>query len=214
MVCDMDSETLKINERKVVTKLVKYLKELMPYDIWYRTNYILRSAKAFSTQPEVDLLICRKERDEKYPPILAAEVKYIRTTRNGRIVPSYYSGLDEALALLILGFDKVVLIHLVEEEILSKIFLHYAKILSDTIKRLNLPLGYRVYSLTSLGDVRFCRTVRLKSGSIYNLKNLWVLPPLNPLLRDNSDLGSVVRKNRKALVNALGVRDKGSHRAL
>jgi len=65
---------------------------------------------------------------------------------------SYYSGLDEALAPLVLGFDHVLLIHLVERK-LHKTFLNYAKTLSDIIKRLKVPIGYRIYALSLSGSI-------------------------------------------------------------
>ncbi|RLG76706.1 MAG: hypothetical protein DRO12_04070 [Thermoprotei archaeon] len=196
-----------IDERKVLTKLVEYLRESLSYEIWHWKNYVLRAKELFPRRPEIDLIICRKEKDAKVPPLFAAEVKYIRSTKTGRVSPSYYSGLDEALALLILGFDKVMLIHLVEEKVLSMVFLDYAKLLSGTIKSLKLPLGYRVYALTLSGDLYIYRTIRLGTGNTYNLEDLWVTPPPNPLLKGNSSLGEIVRRNRRALVNTLGIKD-------
>ncbi len=196
-----------VDERKVLAKLVEYLRESLSYEIWHWKNYILRAKELFPRRPEIDLIICRKEKDSKVPPLLAAEVKYIRTTRTGRVNPSYYSGLDEALALLILGFDEVMLIHLVEEEVLSTVFLDYAKLLSSMIKSLRLPLGYRVYALTSSTDLYIYKTVRLWANEIYDLENLWVPLTPNPLLKDGGNLGKIVKRNRKLLVNALGVKD-------
>lgn len=197
----------RVDEREAVIKLAEYLRKLAPYKIWYRTNYVLRSSEFFPTQPEIDLIICRIEKDEKFPPILAAEVKYVRSTKDGYINPSYYSGLDEALALLVLGFDNVLLIHLVEEKLLTTVFLNYAKTLSDIIRGLKLPIGYRVYALSvSDSDISFYRFVRSRTGSIVDLRSLWVEPPPNPLLTDNSDLGKLAKKNRKALARTLGIR--------
>jgi len=196
-----------VDERKVLAKLVEYLRESLSYEIWYWKNYVLRAKELFPRRPEIDLIICRKEKDAKVPPLLAAEVKYIRTTKTGRVSPSYYSGLDEALALLILGFDKVMLIHLVEEGVLSTVFLDYAKLLSSMIKSLGLPLGYRVYALALSTDLHIYKTVKLWAGDIYDLENLWVSPTPNPLLKDRSNLGKAVRRNRKLLVNTLGIKD-------
>ena len=196
-----------VDERRVLAKYVEYLKESLPYEIWYWRNYVLRAKGLFPRRPEIDLIICRKEKDVKVPPLFAAEVKYIRITKTNRVNPSYYSGLDEALALLILGFDKVMLIHLVEEKVLSTVFLDHAKLLSDTIKILKLPLGYRIYALTLSDDVYIYRTIRLRTGNTYNLEDLWVAAPPNPLLKDNSSLGETVRRNRRMLDNILGIKD-------
>ena len=196
-----------INERKVLARLVEHLKKSLPYEIEYWKNYVLRARELFPRRPEIDLIICRKEKDVKVPPLFAAEIKYIRTTRTGRVNPSYYSGLDEALALLILGFDKIMLIHLVEEKVLSTVFLRYAKLLSDMISSLKLPLGYRIYALTLFDDIYIYRTIELGAGNLYNLVDLWVTPPPNPLLRKNSSLGKIVRSNRKVLVDMLGIND-------
>ena len=52
-------------KEKAVIKLVEYLGELAPYEIWYRTNYVLRSPDLFPTQPEIDLVICHREKRMK-----------------------------------------------------------------------------------------------------------------------------------------------------
>lgn len=197
-----------VNERKVLIRFVEYLRKSLSYEIQYWKNYVLKAKGLFPRQPEIDLIICRKKGNAKVPPLFAAEVKYIRTTSTGHFSPSYYSGLDEALALLVLGFDRVMLIHFVEENLLSMVFLDYAKLLSDMIKALKLPLGYRVYALTLSGDPNIYRTVELKVGnvrSLYDLRKLWIDPPQNPLLSDDSDLGAIVKRNREILMKVLGI---------
>jgi len=198
----------KIDEKKVLAKFVEHLRGSLPYEIWCWKNYVLRVKEIFPRRPEIDLIICRKEKDAKVPPVFAAEVKYIRATKTDRVSPSYYSGLDEALALLILGFDGAMLIHLVEEGALSAVFLDYAKLLSSMIRSLKLPLGYRIYAVTSSGDIHIYRTAKLETGDGYNLEELWIPPLPNPLLNDNSSLGEVVRRNRKVLVNTLGIKEE------
>lgn len=197
----------KLYEKSIVTRLAKYLSKTTRYRIGYWTNYVLRSSRAFPTRPEIDLIICRIEKGERVLPILGAEVKYIHTTKDGIISPSYYSGLDEALALLLLGFDSVLLIHIAEKGLLTTAFLDYAKILSSMIRVLRLPMGYRVYAFSVSGsDIFFYRSVELRTGSIIRLENLWVKPPLNPLLTDSSGLGRLVKENREVLARALGIR--------
>jgi len=168
----------------------------------------LRAEEAFPRRFDIDLIICRKEKGAKVPPVFAAEAKYIRVTKTDHVSHGYYSGLDEALALLIMGFDRVMLIHFVEESVLSTVFLDYAKLLSSMIRSLKLPLGYRIYAVTSSGDIHIYRTVKMETGNIYDLEELWIPPPPNPLLNDNSSLGEIVRKNRKLLVNILGIKEE------
>jgi len=196
-----------MNEKKIVARFVEHLRGSLPYEIWLWKNYVLKVKGAFPRRPEIDLIICRKEKDSKVPPVFAAEAKYIRTTEAYDVSPSYYSGLDEALALLILGFDGVMLIHFVEESVLPTVFLDYAKLLSNMIRSLKLPIGYRVYSVASSGDIHIYRTVKLETGDVYNLEELWIPPPPNPLLNDNSRLGDIVRRNRKVLVDTLGIKE-------
>lgn len=188
-----------------MAKLAEYLKNVFHHSIWYYTNYILKPSKFFPTQPEIDLITCRIEKTKKLPPIYAAEVKYLRTTKDGHVNLSYYSGLDEALALLILGFDHVSLIHLIEKELFMTDLLYYVRTLSDVMRELNLPIGYRVYAVSiSENNVFFYRSVASRSGHI-DLDKLWVEPPSNPLLTAESEVGELARKNRKRLANNLGI---------
>ncbi|PSO07201.1 hypothetical protein B9Q04_12110 [Candidatus Marsarchaeota G2 archaeon BE_D] len=193
-----------VKEKEVTEKLAQHLKQMLGYEIWYRTNFVLKSFKFFPRQPDIDILLCRVNNGNRVPPITAAEVKYIRTARGGRVNPSYYSGLDEAVALLLLGFDHVLLIHVVDEKVLSKVYLGYAKLLSELIRTLGLPLGYRVYAFNS-EKLLLHRVIRLGNDNSYELEGLWVIPRVNPFLGKNDDLGKAVVKNRKLLADKLGI---------
>jgi len=194
-------ETSKLDERKVVKYFAKYLSDQSGGKLWYHTSYVARRSEFFPTQPEVDLVFGRLEGGVRVPPVCAAEVKYIRFSGSGYVSYSYYSGLDESLALLVLGFDYVYLVHLVEGHLLETDFRRSIKVTSDMIKELRLPVGYMVYAVSSLsGGPYFYRRV---SG--VDLKELWVDPPPNPLLQVKGGLGEIVRKNRRSLLHELHI---------
>jgi len=200
---------MKVDERKVIDLFVKFLKQRLNYDINYWKNYVLKAKEIFPRSPDIDLIICRKERGENIPPLRAFEVKYIRSA-NDNLRYSYYEGLDEALALLAFGFDEVSLIHIVEEGVLSHGFLRYTEFLSSMIKALELPIGYYVYSLVLSGGPNIHPTVRRPAG-LYNLEQLWVKPPKNPLLELEDYVGEVARKNRNYIVSKLDIKERFRH---
>jgi len=115
------------NNKHALTELAKYLEELHHKDGILK---IIRTKEAFPRKPEIDLMICRRENNARTPPLIAAEVKYVRST---------------------------------EAEPMS-------------------PRAPRA-------------------------EDLWIEPPLNPLLKDDSKLGEVARRNREALTSVLGVKD-------
>lgn len=196
----------KLNEKDIVNALAMYLKEQTPYKICYYTNYVLRPPRFFPTQPDIDLILCRVDNGVKVSPIQAAEIKYIRSNRDGHVTPSYYAGLDEALALLLFGFDKVELIHIVEEKSLTMVYLNYARLLAALVNSLKLPLGYRVYVTIPSDSPGIYKTIRTDTGNIYNLENLWVAAPQNPLLTVENDIGNIARKNRRLLADILRIK--------
>jgi len=194
-------EISKLDERKVVEYFAKYLSDQSGGRLWYHTSYVVPRSEFFPTQPEVDLVFGQLEGGVRVPPVSAAEVKYIRFSGGRYVSYSYYSGLDESLALLVLGFDRVYLIHLVEGHLLETDFRRSVKVISDMIKELRLPVGYIVYAVSTLsGEPYFYRRV---PG--VDLRELWVDPLLNPLLQVKGELGEMVRKNRRSLLHELHI---------
>ena len=126
--------------------MAKHLRERYQCDLLYRRGVnVAKIAGVFPTQPEVDLVLCCSEGSRLKPPIIATEIKYIRGTSSG-MSWSYYSGLDEAIALLLLGFDYVLLVNVFDEIALKTRYLENAKALSGLIQRLGARGGYRVYA--------------------------------------------------------------------
>jgi hypothetical protein len=83
---------------------------------------------------------------EKGGERIAVEVKYFRDS------PKFYLGLDEALALLLHGYDKVYLLHVLDTALSEKCEDHVSKALAI----INLtPIGYMF--MVGRGDPRVLR---------------------------------------------------------
>ena len=193
-----------LNERKIVDALIEYLKRDTP-QVHHFKGYVLRAQGFFPTQPEIDLILYAVKDSENVPPIRAAEVKYIRSGKDGRLYPSYYAGLDEALSLLVVGFDNVELIHVVEERSLVTVYLEHAKLLAKLVRNLELPIGYRVLAAFPSEFPIISSVVRTRAGEI-DLKSFWVQAPTNPLLSAEDELGEIARNNRKILAKSLKIK--------
>lgn len=90
-----------------------------------------------SQSPDADLLLSRGGK------ATAVEVKYFRSS------PRFYEGLDEALALLLQGFDEVYLLHVFDSDIEGQA--EEAASRAERIVRLT-PVGYMV--MTGRGEPR------------------------------------------------------------
>jgi hypothetical protein len=101
-------------------------------------------------QPDVDILF-RKGDD-----IRAVEVKMFHLNAKSRLSRSYYEGIDQALALLTLGFNRVALWHIFDRDIgLNKFASHgsYAQLFT---RELRLPIDFTaMYLVKDKGDYRF-----------------------------------------------------------
>jgi hypothetical protein len=83
---------------------------------------------------------------EKNNEKIAIEVKYFKDT------PKFYLGLDEALALLLHGYDKVYLLHVLDTALSDKCENHVSKALAI----INLtPIGYMF--MIGRGDPKILR---------------------------------------------------------
>lgn len=103
-----------------------------------------RWEKAFSTeapipQPQIDLLVVR---DNTWLGIELKYIKYQRARKNRLVLPSYYEGIGQALALLRYGFDSVSLWHCFSSLIDRHDILYRADQTGALIQDLGLPIGY------------------------------------------------------------------------
>ncbi|MEM0463620.1 MAG: hypothetical protein QW700_07960 [Desulfurococcaceae archaeon] len=194
-----------MEEREVAEALARHLRERYQCDLFHRRGVnVAKVPGVFPTQPEVDLVLYCREGMRLKPPIIATEIKYIRGTPSG-MSWSYYSGLDEAIALLLLGFDYVLLVHIIDEIALKTRYLEYAKALSGLIQRLGVPVGYRVYASTRVdGTISIYRMLEIgDTGHFIDLKDFWVDPRPNLLLELDDELGKRARANRSLILEYL-----------
>lgn len=91
-------------------------------------------------QPEIDLILV----DSSYD-LSAVEVKYFRMAIS-RITPSsYYKGIEEALALLRMGFSYVNLWHFFDEGVPLDLINSYVEAASNLVSTLDVPIGYKAF---------------------------------------------------------------------
>lgn len=88
-------------------------------------------------QPQIDLLLVDSSLE-----LVSVELKYMRLDEDGRIDHPFYSGIDEALALLGFGFVCVSLWHCFDERIPTDIVRKYRERTSSLIESLDLPINY------------------------------------------------------------------------
>jgi CheY-like chemotaxis protein len=96
--------------------------------------------------PDIDIFFWNKECSFGEPPLLAAEVKYFRM-KAGKVYPSIYQGLDEALMLMTFGFNYVILLHLLDPEIPSDVRQQYKTIMTDIARPDMLGINYCTWTL-------------------------------------------------------------------
>jgi hypothetical protein len=89
-------------------------------------------------QPQIDLLFVG--RDLK---LLAAEIKYYRLSENAPLNQPYYSGIEEALALLRFGFTCVSLWHFFDSEVPETVMKKYVSNCWGLTT--GLPINYRAF---------------------------------------------------------------------
>jgi hypothetical protein len=161
-------------------------------------------------QPDVDILF-RKGDD-----IRAVEVKVFHLNAAKTLSRSYYEGLDQALALLRLGFNRVALWHIFDMDIELVKFVSYGSSMQIFVRQqLRLPLDFTaMYIAKDNGGYRFVPTQPLlkdrETGQLITARSLRAIDdPLlpfvwetnNPLLKDE-----LVAKTRTAMLEWLGDR--------
>lgn len=205
-----------IDEHTVVLKYVKMLEHRRDR-FWYRTRYVpkiemdLRPSPGIIshgftlTQPEVDLLYGFID-GQKKSLVVAAEFKYIRLDSSGRLSHSFYEGLDEAIALLALGVDHVLLVHVFDEKIAEEVLMYSASLLSQLICSTGIPIGYEVYvAYTTKSEDPWISSY---TPSQYDLTRLYLDLKPNPLLVCNEPICTAVKKNREALIRELELKSR------
>jgi len=104
-------------------------------------------------QPEIDLIF--KNGDN----IRAVEVKCFRLRTSNSLSGSYYEGIDQALALLMYGFNNVALWHVFDQTINPKQFMTSGSTAQLFIReQLKLPIDFTALVLVSREDYFFIPT--------------------------------------------------------
>ena len=162
-------------------------------------------------QPDIDILFRNNE------DIRAVEVKVFKITGEGRLSRSYYEGIDQALALLMLGFNRVALWHIFDRNVGIKWFARHGSSLQLFIReQLKLPIDFTaLYLIRSKKDYDFVPTKPIVDNfQTMNLVDVRLLrkiedPELpflwktsNPLMRYPH-----IMNVRKAILEWLDIRD-------
>mgnify|MGYP001030022815 CR=1 FL=1 len=105
-------------------------------------------------QPEIDLIF--KNGDD----IRAVEIKCFHLRTNNSLSKSYYEGIDQALALLMYGFNKVALWHIFDQNINPRQFIASGSTAQVFIRnQLKLPIDFTaLYLIVSGKDCLFIPT--------------------------------------------------------
>jgi len=98
--------------------------------------------------PDIDFLLVPRV-SSTHPLIIAVEAKAVYL-RNNRTNIKFYEGLDEALALLRFGVDKVLFFQVflvpgrnnTERDQMIEIFIHYPIAVRDIVRTTGLPISY------------------------------------------------------------------------
>jgi len=96
-----------------------------------------------SAQPQIDILLV-----DKALWLLSAEIKFFRKTKRNQTSHPFYTGIDEALALLRFGFQVVSLWHFFDEALGAEEAMKNYRSCSSLIGTLDLPLNYEAYWMT------------------------------------------------------------------
>jgi len=97
-------------------------------------------------QPEIDIIL-RKGDD-----IRAIEVKLFHHEKNNRLSRPYYIGIDQALALLMYGFNSVALWHIFDEKIPSNLVTSGVNAQIFIRHKLELPIDFTALLLRKKGN--------------------------------------------------------------
>lgn len=152
-----------MGERTVVDKLAARLKERNQHfskdddqhlgNVYTRVNparsrgvnSLLRALYGGLTprlQPEIDVIL------KKGGDIRAIEVKLFRLRSNNSLSRSYYEGIDQAIALLMYGFNRAALWHVFDQDIeMSKVRAYGSIAQVFIVDKLKLPIDYTAWCL-------------------------------------------------------------------
>jgi hypothetical protein len=153
---------------------------------------------------------------KKGDDIRAIEVKLFKLRSNNSLSRSYYEGIDQAIALLMYGFNRAALWHVFDQDIeMSKVSTYGSIAQVFIVDKLKLPIDYTAWCLDRsgpdyefiptkpiLGDFRSMDvklTIPLVKIQDPRLRFVWVRG--NPLLEDGR-----VRNIREALMQWLDKR--------
>ena len=163
-------------------------------------------------QPEIDLIL-RKGDD-----IRAIEVKCFQLRGKNCLNKSYYEGIDQTLALLMYGFDKVALWHVFDESISVQQFATSGSTAQLFVReQLKLPIDYTaLYMKRNRRDLQFIptqpRVTGFSSMELVDFKELTTIE--DPRFRFTWQSSSTimdfprVRNLRRVLINWLDQRDQ------
>lgn len=153
-------------ERKVVDKVKGYLESTYADQVkvlgqriglWRFAELRNRLPHCFLS-PDIDILLT--DRISSQPPLIGAEVKAIYLGKGTRLNINFYDGLDEALALLRFGLDRVLLFQVfivplkngMQANSMVKTFVYYPIPTREIIRTLNLPISYTPSLDFAIGD--------------------------------------------------------------
>lgn len=164
---------------------------------------------------DVDLLLCKREDEERFTPLHAIEAK-VFYFRNNKLNNAYYAGIDQALALLNFGFDFVSLFHcfilsledvVPENERLKKQldnYFGYSKRIRKLIGSSGIPIGYTAFFTFSIGDSINKESERVETvDNLSNPDELKIEPKRNYIDEDNLII-------RDIILNKLNITDDES----
>jgi len=217
-----------LRERTVVEKLAAKLRDRNQHfskdhdqhlgDVYTRVNparsrgvnSLLRELYGGLTprlQPEIDVIL------KKGDDIRAIEVKLFKLRSNNSLSRSYYEGIDQAIALLMYGFNRAALWHVFDQDIeMGKVNTYGSIAQVFIVDKLKLPIDYTAWCLDRSGpDYEFIPTkpilgdfrsmdvkVTIPLFKIQDPRLSFVWVRVNPLLEDGR-----VRNIREALMQWL-----------
>ena len=167
-------------------------------------------------QPDIDMLLCKNVNGQRYAPLHAIEFKaFYYYPESGRLIYSYYAGIDEALALLNFGIDYVSLFHSFIFEVYdyplnrerwdqqSDNYWKYTEPVRHLIKKLKLPIGYTAaFTFTERGILQDTEELPI-IANIAEPDRIVIEAKKNPI-RGNA------KKIRKVIINKLKINDDKS----
>ena len=136
--------------------------------------------------------------------LLGVEVKFFKPKSN----MNFYEGLDQALAYLRIGLDKVALLHIFHPECSEDLIRRHVKAMESLVDGLKLPIAYvacKLVSLEGLGRFAlFTQYVRPCEVDITYVVYYLKQAPINPLFK-NVTHGSEVQRLRSTLLALLKI---------